>query len=55
MIDSRIQGKIDRMERIQDKIVRTIEYEYSVDIREVIDILKISYNIEKLHVRRNNV
>ena len=52
MIDSGTQCKIEKLERIQDRIMRTIEYVYDVDKRENIDILKVRYNIENLGVRR---
>ena len=40
MIDSGIQSKIDKIDKIQDKVVRTIEYKYNTKEREDIDILK---------------
>ena len=52
MIESEAQGKIDKLERIEDKIVRTTEYEYGIDKHEDMDILKIRYNIEKLCITR---
>ena len=52
IIDSGTQCKIDKLERIQERIVRTTEYEYKVDKRENIDALKIRYNIENLKTRR---
>ena len=50
MVDSGTQNKIDKLERIQDRIVRTIEFKHTAENRENIDKLK--YNIEKLCVRR---
>ena len=52
IVDSGTQNRIDELDRIQDKIVRTIEYENEVDKREDIDTLKTRYNSEKLCVRR---
>ena len=45
-------AKLKKLERIQDRIMRTIEYVYDVDKRENINILKVRYNIENLGVRR---
>ena len=52
IIDSGIQSKIEKMERIQDRIIRTIEYKYIMEERDDIDKLKTRYNIEKLYIRR---
>ena len=52
MVRSGTQAKIDKIERIQDKIVRTIGYEWKSDAREDIDILREKYNIESLITRR---
>ena len=52
IIDSGTQCKIDELERIQERIVYTIEYKYNIDKREDIDKLKNRYNIEKLYIRR---
>ena len=52
IIDSGTQGKIDKLERIQDRIVRTIGYKYIANKRMDIDVLKRKYNIEKLSTRR---
>ena len=43
MIDFGIQKKIDKLDRIQDRIIRTIEYKCMVDKREKIDILRTKY------------
>ena len=45
------QINIDKLERIQDRILRTIEYK-CVEKRENIDVLKARYAVEKLCVRR---
>ena len=45
-IDSWVQSKIEKMERIQDKIVRTIEYEYRPEKREDIKLLRLRNNID---------
>ena len=52
MIDSGCQNKIRKIDRIQDKIIRTIEYKWTKEKRENLDILRVKYNIEKLVVRR---
>ena len=52
VVDSGTQCKIDKLERIQDKIVHTIEYEYNIDKKEDIEVLKTRYNIESLYTRR---
>ena len=46
------QAKIEKIESIQDKIVRTIGYKWKSDAREDIDILREKYNIESLITRR---
>ena len=51
MIDSGTQNNIDKLERIQDRILRTKEYK-CVEKRENIDVLKARYAVEKLCVRR---
>ena len=52
MVRSGTQAKIEKIERIQDKIVRTIAYKWKSDAREDIDILRVKYNIESLITRR---
>ena len=52
MIESGTQNKIDKLEHIQNKIVRMIEYVYDDAKRENINVLKLRYNIEKLEIRR---
>ena len=46
MIDSGTQNNIDKLERIQDRILLTIEYK-CVEKRENIDVLKARYAVEK--------
>ena len=52
MIDSGTQNRIDKIDRIQDKIIRTIEYKWNSDEREDVAILRDKYNIELLSIRR---
>ena len=52
MIDSGLQCKIEKLEKIQDRILRTFEYVYDMDKRENIEILKARYSIENLETRR---
>ena len=49
MIDSGMQNNIDKLERIQDRILRNIEYKCA-EKRENIDVLKSRYAVEKLCV-----
>ena len=30
MVDSGTQNRIDKLERVQDRIIRTVEYEYNI-------------------------
>ena len=55
IIDSGIQSKIEKMERIQDRIIRTFEYKHNVEERDDIDKLKTRYNIENLYIRRKKL
>ena len=52
LIDSGLQKNIEKLERIQDRVVRTIEYKCGMNRCENIDTLKTKYNIEKLRDRR---
>ena len=52
IIDSAHVSKIDRFDRIQDRIIRLIEYSPSNENREDINVLLKRYNIEPLKTRR---
>ena len=50
MIDSGTQNRIDKIERIHDKLIRTIEYKGNTGKRDDIDVLRKEYNIESLSI-----
>ena len=52
IVDSAHVSKIDRLDRIQDRIIRLIEYSPSKENREDIKVLLVRYNIEPLKTRR---
>ena len=52
MIDSGIQKNIEKLECVQERIVRTIEYKFNSQNRENIEALYVKYYIEKLYKRR---
>ena len=54
MIDSGIQTNIEKLERVQERIVHTIEYKFNAQNRENIEALYVKYNIEKLYKRRQH-
>ena len=51
LIDSGTQCNIDKLEKIQNRILRTVEYENRVGKREDMVKLKSAYNIEDLATR----
>ena len=52
MIDTGLQKNIEKLERVQERIVRTIEYKFNSQTRENLETLYVKYNIEKLYKRR---
>ena len=52
IIDSAHLSKVDKLDRIQERIIRLIEYCPSKDNRDDINVLMKRYNLESLRIRR---
>ena len=52
VVDSCSMERISKLERLQNKAIRRIEYCTNREQRNDIDILHVKYNIEPLHLRR---
>ena len=53
VIDSTSSDRVSKLDKLQNKAIRRIEYCIDKNKRKDIDVLHIMYNIEKLSVRRN--
>ena len=52
VIDSGLSSKIDKLERLQERIILLIEYYPVEKIRKDINVLYVDYNIVPLKTRR---
>ena len=55
VIDSSSKDNITKLDKLQNKAIRRIEYCINKDQRKDIDVLHCEYNIGKLSVRRNRI
>ena len=52
LVDSAPQGNIEKLEKLQEKVLRLVEYQYFRANRKDMSTLKLSLKIENLETRR---